>query len=107
MNPEKLPAELLEAGAEKARTRAYHTTMDRLRKQVRAAKMQSAINSGSTIGKAEAMALTDPAYIEQCQAVESAEYDMILAQVAYDAIEAEFEAWRTLQATARAEMGIR
>ena len=68
--------------------------------------MQHLINCGSTIGKAECAALCDPEYIEQCQAVEAAEYDMILAQVKYDALEAEFECWRSLQATSRAQMGI-
>ncbi len=52
MDPSKLHASLIEKGSEKARTQAYASTTDRLRKQIRAQWVVHHINSGITIGKA-------------------------------------------------------
>ena len=107
MDPAKLHQKLAEAGREMARTRAYQSTSDRLRKQVRASYVVQYINAGCTLGKAEALALIEPEYIQACEKAEQAEADAGIAAVEYSAAQAWFEAWRTLEATKRAEMTLR
>ena len=107
MNPKDLHAGLITTGTEKARTAAYASTTDRLRKQVRASCMVRHVNAGATLGKAESLALLDPDYIEACERAEEAEREAGIAAVAYEAARAWFEAWRTLESTKRAEMNIR
>jgi len=107
MDPAKLRERLVKAGEDMARTRAYQTTTDRLRKQVRAQYVVQYINAGCTLGKAESLALVEPDYIEACERAEKAEEDAGIASVTYSAAQAWFEAWRTLEATKRAEMQIR
>lgn len=106
MNPDSLHAGLLKAGTEAARTRAYASTTDRLRKQVRA-KWVVHHTGANTLGKAEHLALLEPEYIEACERAEKAEEDAGVAAVAYEAAKAWFESWRTLEATKRAEMSMR
>ncbi len=107
MDPAKLHARLSEAGREMARTRAYQSTTDRLRKQIRAKYVVEKINSRATLGNAEHLALLEPEYIEACEKAEQAESDAGVAAVEYSAAQAWFEAWRTLEATKRAEMNLR
>ena len=107
LDPGKLHERLAEAGREMARTRAYQTTTDRLRKQVRAAYVVQHINAGCTLGKAEALALIEPDYIKACKTAEQAEADAGVAAVEYEAARAWFEAWRSLEATERAKMTMR
>ena len=107
MDPKKLHDGLIEKGAEKARTQAYATTTDRLRKQVRAKLMRDFIDGGDTIGKAECRALSHPDYIEACERSEQAEHDAGVAAVEYEAARVWFSAWQTLEATERARMTLR
>lgn len=107
MDPAKLHAGLVSKGTEKARTAAYATTTDRLRKQVRAELMRQFIDGGDTIGKAECRALCHPDYVEACERAEAAERDAGVAAVEYAAAQAWFDAWRTMESTKRAEMTLR
>jgi hypothetical protein len=81
--------------------------MDRLRKQVRAQWVVHYINQGDTVGKSESKALVHPDYVQACEAAESAEEAAGIAAVEYQAAQAWFEAWRTLESTKRAEMTLR
>lgn len=107
MDPNKLHAQLLEKGKEKARTQAYASTTDRLRKQVRAKLMVHFINQGQTVGKSEQLALMHDDYTTAAETAEKAEEASGVAAVEYQAAQAWFESWRTLEATKRAEMNIR
>jgi hypothetical protein len=107
MDPNKLHAALVEKGHEKARTAAYAATTDRLRKQVRAKYVVEKINAGATLGKAEHLALLEPDYIEACERAEQAEEAAGIAAVEYAAAQAYVDVWRSLNATARAEMTLR
>jgi hypothetical protein len=107
MDPNKLHAALVEKGHEKARTAAYAATTDRLRKEVRAKYVVEKINAGATLGKAEHLALLEPDYIEACERAEQAEEAAGIAAVEYAAAQAYVDVWRSLNATARAEMTLR
>jgi hypothetical protein len=107
INPLTLSKDLFDSGQEKARTRAYAATTDRLRKQVRAGIMARHINQKMTIARAEAEALTDPEYIQACERAEQAQMEAGIAEVHYASIQATLEVWRTMEATHRAEMQIR
>lgn len=107
MDPNKIHAGLVEKGAESARARAYASTTDRLRKQVRAQYVVQYVNSGCSLGKAESLALIEPDYVEACERAEKAEADAGIAAVQYAAAQAWLEVWRTTEATKRAEMQIR
>lgn len=107
LNPNQLHERLSRAGKEAARAKAYATTTDRLRKQVRASLMQKFIDGGDTIGKAECRALSHAEYMEACERAEKAEEEAGVAAVEYESAKAWFDAWRTLEATKRAEMGMR
>ena len=107
MDPEKLQERLIAKGTEKARTMAYASTTDRLRKQVRAGFMVTFIGRGETVGKSEQMAIIEPEYIEACERAEKAEEEAGVAAVEYQAAISWWETWRTLQATRRAEMTLR
>ena len=107
MDPHKLHDSLVKKGHEKARTAAYAATTDRLRKQVRAMCVVQKINAGATLGKAESMALLEPEYIAACEKAEEAEQNAGIAAVEYAAAQAYVEVWRSLNATARAEMTLR
>jgi len=106
MNPTELHASLVAKGKEKARTAAYYTSMDRLRKQVRA-KWAVHHMGNNTVAKSEALALLEDEYIAACEAAEQAEEKAGVAAVEYEAAKAWFESWRTLEATKRAEMNLR
>ena len=107
MDPSKLHARLVEAGTEAARTRAYASTTDRLRKQVRAKYVVEKINAGATLGKAEHLAILEPEYIEACERAEQAEEAAGVAAVQYAAAQAYVEVWRSLESTRRAEMTLK
>jgi hypothetical protein len=107
MDPVQLYERLSIAGKEMARTRAYQTTSDRLRKQIKAKYVVEKINAGSTLGKAESLALLEPDYIEACERAEQAEEAAGIAAVEYAAAQAWFDAWRTIESTKRAEMNLR
>lgn len=104
MNPEALRLQLVRIGTERARTRAHFSTLDRLRKQTHAHHKQACIAGGMTGVRADCAAFTHEEYTQACERAEQAEEAMILAQVQWDACMAEFDAWRTLEATKRAEM---
>ena len=103
-DPAKLHHRLLKVGTEAARARARHSTLERLRKQIRASEMVKYINLGNTVGKSEQLALLEPEYVEICEKCEAAEEEAGVAQVEYQAAQAYIEVWRTLEATKRAEM---
>jgi hypothetical protein len=107
MNPHQLHDSLVKKGHEKARTAAYAATTDRLRKEVRARCVVGFINAGATLGKAESLALLEPEYIEACERAEQAEEAAGIAAVEYAAAQAYVDVWRSLNATARAEMTLR
>ena len=107
MDPAKLRERLVKAGEDMARTRAYQTTTDRLRKQVRAQYVVQYINAGCTLGKAESLALVEPDYIEACERAEKAEEEAGIAAVNYASAQAYVEVWRSLESTRRAEMTLR
>ena len=107
MDPNRLHAQLLEKGTEKARTQAYASTTDRLRKQTRARLMVGYINKGETVGKSEQMALCHDDYTQAAETAEKAEEAAGIAAVEYEAAKSWFEAWRTLESTKRAEMTMR
>jgi hypothetical protein len=107
MDPHKLYEKLAQAGREMARTRAYQTATDRIRKQVRAKYVVANINAGMTLGKAEHCALLEKEYIEACERAEQAEADAGVAAVQYAAAQAWLDVWRTTEATKRAEMNLR
>ena len=68
MDPIEVHKKMSEKGREKARTAAYYSTCDRLRKQVRALVMVEHISRSEPIGKSEQLALIDPRYIEAAEA---------------------------------------
>ncbi len=103
MNPSQLHDKLLEKGREKARAAAYFTTTDRLRKQIRAKWIVHHAGQ-NPVSKSEQMALLEPEYIEACKTAEKAEEAAGVAAVEYQAAQAWFESWRTMEATKRAEM---
>ena len=107
LDPTKLHHGLVEKGTEMARTRAYATTTDRLRKQVRAGCVIRFLNAGATLGKAQEAALLEPDYIAACERAEAAEHAAGVAAVEYAAAQAWFEAWRTSESTRRAEMNLK
>lgn len=107
MDPNKLHTQLLEKGKEKARTQAYATTTDRLRKQTRARLMVHFLNKGETLGKSEQLALMHDDYTAAAELAEKAEEAAGVAAVEYQAAQAWFDAWRTLESTKRAEMTLR
>jgi len=107
VNPNELHKRLAEAGKEMARTRAYQSTTDRLRKQVRAQYVVQYVNSGCSLGKAESLAMVEPEYIEACERAEKAEEDAGVAAVEYEAALSWFRAWQTLEASERARMTLR
>jgi hypothetical protein len=107
MNPHQLHDSLVKKGHEKARTAAYAATTDRLRKEVRARCVVGFINAGSTLGKAESLALLEPDYIEACERAEQAEEAAGIAAVEYAAAQAYVDVWRSLEASERARMTLR
>lgn len=107
MNPRELHASLLEKGREKARTAAYASTTERLRKEVRAKWIVHHLNAGATVAKASELALLEPEYIEACRTAEAAQESAGVASVEYEAAEAYVRVWQTLEASKRAEMSLR
>lgn len=107
MDAERLHERMAELGREKARTAAYFSTCDRLRKQIRAKWIVHHINQGQTVGKSENLAILEDEYIESCDVAEKAEEAAGIAAVEYEAAKAWMEVWRTKEATKRAEMSLR
>ena len=107
MNPTELYNGLVKNGEDKARLAALYTTKDRIRKQVRAKLVVKFINAGNSVAKSQELALMDPEYIQACEDAEEAESQAGVAAVHYDAAKAWFDAWRTMESTKRAEMGLR
>jgi hypothetical protein len=106
VTPSEIHARLVERGLEAARTRAYATTCERLRKQTKAKWIVHHCGS-NTLGKAEALALLEEEYIRACMAAETAEEEAGAAAVHYDAARAWLDIYRTQEATKRAEMNLR
>ncbi len=104
MNPEEIHKRLVVVGHEKARTAAYYSTMDRLRKEVRAKWIVHYIGSGEGVSKSEHKAILEDEYIKAAERCEEAEEEAGKAAVDYAGAQAWFEAWRTMESTKRAEM---
>jgi hypothetical protein len=94
----------LETAAE-ARARAEE--MDERRKQVKAAMIVHFRDEGSGIAEAEARALESKAYKDAASEWIAANYDHRRTEAKAEAQKLAFEAWRTANATARAQMGLR
>lgn len=94
---------LIQAGEAKIRAEA----MDLRRKRVRATLFCKYKADGNPAGASEQMAEADPAYELACADWENAALDNERLRAQAEARRMKFEAWRTANATARAQMNLR
>ncbi len=81
--------------------------MDLRRKRVRATLFVKYKSAGKGAGESEQMAEADPVYEAACVDWEAAAYDSETLKAQAEAKRMKFEAWRTANATARAQMNLR
>jgi len=107
VNPEQLRIDLTDLGLEKARSKAMATSREHGLKATKAVEYGYARRDGASQGDAEQLAYASDQWKEAAkryaESVEAAE----IAIVQYQALLTQFEAWRTLESTKRAEMGLR
>lgn len=93
----------VEAGRAKVKAEA----MDLRRKRVRATLFVKYKSAGNPAGASEQMAEADPVYEIACTDWEAAAYDAETLRAQAEAKRMAFEAWRTANATKRAQMNLR
>lgn len=98
-------AERLFVSAGQAKIKAE--SMDLRRKRVRAALFVKYKGSGNPAGASEQMAEADPVYELACTDWENAALEAETLRAQAEAKRMKFEAWRTANATARAQMNLR
>lgn len=81
--------------------------MDLRRKRVRAALVVKYKAAGNAQGMSEQMAEADPVYELACTDWENAAYEAETLRAQAEAKRMHFEAWRTANATKRAQMNLR
>lgn len=81
--------------------------MDLRRKRVRATLFVKYRGEGHPVGASEQMAEADPVYELACTDWENAALDAETLRAQAEAKRMKFEAWRTSNATARAQMSLR
>lgn len=91
----------LQLGQELAEQRRLARIAERKKKRTFAICFTAAAGS---IEAKKALVETDPRYEAACEAWEQAEYNMEIKKAAIDALEIQFEEWRTKESTKRAEM---
>lgn len=93
----------IKAGQAKVKAEA----MDLRRKRVRATLFVKYKSAGNPVGASEQMAEADPVYELACTDWETAALDAETLRAQAEAKRMKFEAWRTANATARAQMNLR
>lgn len=93
----------IEAGQAKIKAEA----MDFRRKRVRATLFVKYKGDGNPVGASEQMAEADPVYELACNDWEAAAMDAETLRAQAEAKRMKFEAWRTANATKRAQMNLR
>ena len=81
--------------------------LDLRRKRVRAVLFVKYKSAGNAAGASEQMAEADPVYEAACADWEMAAFDAETLKAQAEAKRMGFEAWRTANATARAQMNLR
>jgi len=81
--------------------------LDLRRKRVRAMLFVKYKGDGNAAGASEQMAEADPVYEMACADWEAAAFDSETLKAQAEAKRMKFEAWRTANATARAQMNLR
>ena len=94
---------LVEAGQAKVKAEAA----DIRRKRVRATLFVKYKADGNAAGASEQMAEADPVYELACADWEAAAFEAETLRAQAEAKRMKFEAWRTMNATARAQMNLR
>jgi len=89
------------------RARVHAEAMDLRRKRVRAALFVKYKADGNPAGASEQMAEADPVYELACTDWENAALEAETLRAQAEAKRMKFEAWRTSNATARAQMNLR
>jgi hypothetical protein len=98
-------AENLFVSAGQAKVRAE--SMDLRRKRVRATLFVKYKGAGNAAGASEQMAEADPVYELACADWEAAALEAETLRAQAEAKRMKFDAWRTANATARAQMNLR
>jgi hypothetical protein len=98
-------AENLFVSAGQAKVKAE--SMDLRRKRVRATLFVKYKGAGNAAGASEQMAECDPVYELACNDWEAAAMEAETLRAQAEAKRMKFEAWRTANATARAQMNLR
>jgi hypothetical protein len=98
-------AENLFVSAGQAKVKAE--SMDLRRKRVRATLFVKYKGEGNAIGASEQMAEADPVYELACADWEAAALEAETLRAQAEAKRMKFDAWRTANATARAQMSLR
>lgn len=93
----------IEAGQAKVKAEA----MDFRRKRVRATLFVKYKGDGNAVGASEQMAEADPVYELACNDWEAAAMEAETLRAQSEAKRMKFEAWRTANATKRAQMNLR
>jgi hypothetical protein len=93
----------IEAGQAKVKAEA----MDFRRKRVRATLFVKYKGDGNAVGASEQMAEADPVYELACNDWEAAAMEAETLRAQSEAKRMRFEAWRTANATKRAQMNLR
>lgn len=106
MNPNKLEQDLIDLGSERAVAKGQVFLLEANLKRIKAVEYQNARLTKSQ-GDAENAAILTEAYQLALERLSAARTRYERADVAYHAKQAWFEAWRTMEATKRAEMGMR
>ena len=89
------------------RAKIHAEAQDLRRKRVRAVLFVKYKGEGNAIGASEQMAEADPVYELACADWEAAAYDSEEMRARAEAKRMKFEAWRTANATKRAQMNLR
>jgi len=104
---ERAIAEAEELFVQAGEARVKAEAMDLRRKRVRATLFVKYKGAGNAAGASEQMAEADPVYELACADWESAALDSERLRARAEAKRMKFEAWRTANATARAQMNLR
>lgn len=107
MNPDQIAERLRLAGETWAKANGEADRAEGMLKVVFSEIVNHYTGEGLPIGKSEHLARTHDSYRQALSAAIKARTDANLARAKLDAGRAWFDAWRTLESTKRAEMGIR
>lgn len=106
-NIDRAIAEAEELFVASGRAKVNAESMDLRRKRVRATLFVKYKSNGHAAGASEQMAEADPVYELACADWESAALEAETLRAQAEAKRMKFEAWRTANATARAQMNLR